>query len=122
VIDQPELPDNLIERCDIRKPEVKKRPCWTQEQLDLLSDISSTAKQTSSLALQYREKVDSASPYGRKRGNAFYDPSILVKLRIKVELNMDKLNSLIYRMGRASAYCESQDVIDRVIDRTLLGK
>ena len=122
MIDQPELPDNLIERCDIRKPEVKKRPCWTQEQLDLLSDISSTAKQLSSFALQYRDKVESASPSGRKRGNAFYDPSILVKLRIKVELNMDKLNSLIYRLGRASAYCESQDVIDRVIDRTLLGK
>lgn len=122
MIDQPELPADLIERCDIRKPEVKKRPCWTQEQLDLLSDISSTAKQLSTFALQYRDKVEAASPSGRKRGNAFYDPNILVKLRIKVEQNAEAQNALIYRLGRASAYCESQDIIDRVADRSILGK
>lgn len=121
MIDQPELPDNLIERIE-RKPEVKKRPCWTQEQLDLLSDISSVAKRTSILALQYREKVDLASPSGRKRGNAYYDPSILSKLRNQVSTNVEALNALIYRLGRASAYCESQDIIDRVADRTILEK
>jgi hypothetical protein len=122
VIDQPELTDEAIERCRIDKPEVKNRPCWTQKQLDLLSDISSTAKQLSAFALQYRDKVESASPSGRKRGNAFYDPSILVRLRVKVEQNAAAQNALIYRLGRASAYCESQDIIDRVGDRSILGK
>lgn len=122
MIDQPELTDEAIERCRIDKPEVKKRPCWTQEQLDLLSDISSVAKRTSTLALQYREKVESASPSGRKRGNAYYDPSILNKLRKQVSTNVEALNALIYRLGRASAYCESQDIIDRVADRTILRK
>ena len=121
MIDQPEV-DAPIHPARSEKPEVKKRPCWAQEQLDLLSDISSTAKQLSTFALQYRDKVETASPSGRKRGNAFYDPLILSKLRIKVEQNTEALNALIYRLGRASAYCESQDMIDRVINRNLLGK
>ena len=56
MIDQPEV-DAPIHPARSEKPEVKKRPCWAQEQLDLLSDISSSQHLRSSTATRLRQRA-----------------------------------------------------------------
>jgi hypothetical protein len=108
---EPELTDEVLESLN---PD-KKPTCFSEQEICLLSDITSIAKVIALTAKAYREKVEGASVYGRKRGNAYHNPEILTKLRERLLTKIEFLNRMMHRLGRTSAFAESQNLVDKVL-------